>query len=176
MRNLFMNNPNATSEPLDIFMAIEACSPAQLKQQLIKSKQDRDNQQQQQQQIAQEQNEIAKQKMQEDTLWRKEEHYSTLESKEKIAYMQTFSRQDSNMGDSNGDSIADILQFEKLNTDKTNKQELIAIQKQRLELDKQKADNDMKKHKDNVSLQAEKTKMQAIKEKLKLKIAKVNPG
>lgn len=176
MQSVFMNNPNLTSDPMDIFTIIESSSPGEIKNQLIKSKQERDAQNQQVNDLKNKELEMKKEQAEKEDLWTREEHYSNLESKEKIAYMQTFSRQENNMGDSNGDGIADMLQFEKFASDVTHKQALLDIQNRRLELDNKKTDNDMKKHNDDISIQKEKNRMQLIKEKLKLKIAKVNPA
>lgn len=176
MRGVFMNNPNIATDPIDVFEVINADSPNDIKNQLLKSKATKDAMAEQQQGIQQQQIESAEKMKAEEMAWEREKHYSKLESDEKRAYMQSFSRQEDNMADTSGDAVPDILQFEKLAADKTHKQQVVDVQKERNTLERQKMDNDMKKHSDNVALQKQKAKVQEIKEKIKLQIAKVNPG
>ncbi len=176
MKNLFMTNPNVATDPLDLYAVINANAPVQMRQQFEKSKADRDAAAQREQQLKQQELEQFTQINQEKTLWEKEKHYTTLESNEKKAYIQSFGRQLDNMNDSNGDSISDILQYEKLNVDSAHKQQLLDIAKSKAELDKQKQADDMVKHKDDIDVKRKKLKLDELKERIKVKVARINPG
>lgn len=177
IKSLFMNNPNVTTNSLDIYTVIESKSPAVVKNQLGKSQQQKEKLEQQNIEMQKAATESAERTAQAALAWEKEKHYTKLHSEEKQEYIRTFGgKNGSPTDDSNSDGTFDILQYEKLNQDWAYKEKMLEITKQKSALESKKANDDMVKHKDNVNLQKMKIKSNELLGKLKLKIAKVNPG
>ena len=175
MQSMIMNNPNLTTDALDVYAIIETKSPAVVKQQLTKSKQEREALEQQKMQQQQEAIAANERMQQEQLAWEKEKHYTSLQSKEKQEYIRTFINQQNNM--KTGDNaVPDILEYEKLNADWAYKEKMLQVVKDKAALESQRRSDDMIKHKDNIDLAKKKLKSNEMLGKLKLKIAKVNPG
>lgn len=138
LRQLALTNNQSGASIMDLADIITINSPQEIKLQMKKGydiQQSRlDQQMQLEQQKLQQQKELSQAAEERQDI----RDQRQLESKEKIAYIQTFSRQDNNLSDSNGDNTPDVLEYEKLNESKninqTNSQ--LAKDKQLLDRDK----------------------------------------
>jgi hypothetical protein len=172
LRQLFMNNNTSGASPLDLATVITSNSPAEIKKQIRVSTDNMNKMREQQSQL--EQQKLDQERELFDKQQENENNQSELdrENKKEIAYINTFSRQDNNLQDSNLDDMPDLLEYDKfnetINTNRTKsqiEQDKLNFKKEEL-LHKNMIENrkiNQKQASDRNKLEIEKKKLQIVK-------------
>ena len=159
LKQLALSNNTTNATIVDLAEIITSNSPAQLKLKLKKSYDEQQAKIQQQFELEQQKLETTKELAALKEQKEDERLDKTLESKEKVAYITTFSRQQDNLKDENASGEPDILEYEKLGIKQREAESRAEAdrQKQSLERDKAIADKEYKMKK----LDLEKQKIDA---------------
>ncbi len=174
LRQLALTNNTSEASIVDLAAIVTMNSPREIKAQLEKSFKQQQQIQSTQSQQEQQKMEMAAQQAQAQRDFEANENQLDRESKERIAYINTFSRQDNNMVDTDSNQVPDMLEYNKF-------QETVSSNrnKDRLEARKQ-ALNERKQAASEIQSQKQnelKEKEMAAKERIeskKLQIAKTN--
>lgn len=174
LRQLAMNNNTSDATMLDLATIIRSNSPSEIVNHLRVAENRRNQMQKQQQQ--QEQKSIEQQRIlqQEQQQFEANENQLDRDMKLEIAYMQTFSRQDENLKDSNNDSTLDVLEYSKFALDNQNSQNSNALSQRKQQLDEVKEANKNKQFDAQMILKQKEMSNKLQIEKEKLKVAKEN--
>lgn len=114
LRQLFMTNNNIGASPVDLASVITSNSPAEIKAQLEVAMARNEQKYQEQMQLEQQKIETEKQIEQAKMEFEAAQNELDRENKREIAYISSFSRQDDNNADDDGNGIADVLEYDKL--------------------------------------------------------------
>jgi len=174
LRQLFLTNNTVGASPLDLATVIMSNSPAEIKNQLEVAMANNERKYQEQQQLEQQKiqtdKELAQEKMERDDNNKQLDR----ESKEKIAYMQTFNRQDDNLKDANSDQLADVLEYGKLSLEAEAGQSKLQLEKDKQTLEREKLIADKEAKSKELSLKQDELRVRERIEQQKVKVAKIN--
>jgi len=112
LQQMAMSAAGKTGQPADMADIIMGDTVNEIKRSLKSIQRKSEQAQQQAQQMEQQKIQAEQQAAAEELAWKKEEHYTSLESKERQVYMQTFARQQDNLKDNNANGEPDILEQE----------------------------------------------------------------
>lgn len=174
LRQLFMTNNNVGASPLDLATIITSNSPAEIKAQLemamARNEQKYQEEMQLEQQKIQVQKEIAQAKME----FEASENELDRENKREVAYITTFARQDDNLKDNNGDEIADIVEYDRMNLEAESTQLAAQTEKEKNELAREKLVAEKEAHVRELEFKQRELEVRERIEREKTKIAKIN--
>lgn len=174
MRQLFLTNNTVGATPLDLATVIMSNSPAEIKTQLEVAMANNEKKYQEQQALEQQKIQTDKELRQEEMEREDNNKQLDRESKEKIAYMQTFNRQDDNLKDNNADQMADVLEYGKLSLEAEAGQSKLQLEKDKQTLEREKliAEKDAKSK--ELALKQDELRVRERVEQQKVKVAKIN--
>lgn len=176
LRQIALTNNQSGATILDLADMVTMNSPQELRLQLEKSFNEQqakiDKQYELENQKIQQQGEIAKLKEERSDMRQDKE----LASKKEIAYINTFSRQDNNLGDSNGDQQPDILEYQKLSASKDAATNNLQLARDKQLLDKDKAIADKEINVQKLELARQKIDADLKIQQEKIQVAKVMKG
>lgn len=168
IRSMFMNNNNTEIAPPDLVTIITSNSPAEMKAELAKSYEQR--QQLEQQKLKQQQEQFQQQQA-----WTRESFYAKLDNEREVAYIRTFGGINASpTQDEDQDMIPDVLEYDKLNAKLTHDQANLDIQREKNRLTEKKMDSDDRNNAANRKLKEKELKNKLAIEKDKVEIARVN--
>jgi hypothetical protein len=174
IRNLFVNNNTTNASALDLVEIITSNSPAAIKAKLeevmIKQEQREGQMMEQQDKAIQQQGEIAK--LKEDRLDARNTENNV--TKKEVAYIQTFNKQPDNLRDTIGTEGPDLLEYDKLTTQKQNNNDKAAVQKESNSIKRQKIASDTATKNRELELKEQQLKQREKETKAKIRVAKVN--
>ncbi len=163
-----MTNNNTGASPVDMAVVITSNSPAEIRAQLEVAMARNEEKYQQQQQLQQQQIQGEAQQAQAKLDFEADQKERDRQSKEKIAYIQTFSRQPDNLKDENADQLPDVLEYDKLSMAAEAGQQKLQIERDKNTATKEKAVIDA-----NVRLADLKVRQQELKSREKIENQKV---
>lgn len=174
LRQLFLTNNTVGASPLDLATVIMSNTPSEIKTQLEVAMANNEKKYQQEQELEQQKIETEKQIKQADLEFEADQNQRDRESKEKIAYMQTFSRQDDNLKDTNQDEMADVLEYGKLSMEAESSLSKLQLEKDKQTLEREKlvAEKDAKLK--ELSFKQQELATREKIEQQKVKVAKIN--
>jgi hypothetical protein len=174
LRQLFMTNNNVGASPLDLATVIMSNSPAEIKAQLELAMARNEEKYQQQQQLEQQQIDQEKQ-LEEEKMDRDDANKEAdRQSKEKIAYINSFAHQKNNETDADGNGMADLLEYDRLSMDAEKSQSAQEIEREKIQVQRDKiiADKDAKDK--ELKMQENELQSRERVEQQKVKVAKIN--
>jgi hypothetical protein len=174
LRQLFMTNNNVGASPLDLATVITSNSPAEIKIQLETAMANNEKKYQEQMQMEQQKNETQKEIANAQMQFEAEQKQLDRENKLQIAYINSFSRQDDNDADQDGDGVPDLLEYDKLsvqaNADVAKQQ--LEREKQQMEREKFIIEKEMQLR--DLNLKQKELDVRQKIEQDKVKVAKIN--
>jgi hypothetical protein len=174
IRQLFMTNNNVGATPLDLANVITTNSPAEMKAMLemsaARNEQKYQEQMQMEQQKIQTEKEIAQAQMEFDAA----ENEKDRENKREVAYINSFARQDSNVGDSDADGIADIVEYDRMSLEAEGQQSQMQLEREKQQVEREKLilEKEMKLRELQFKQRELETRQKIEQEKVK--VAKIN--
>jgi len=174
LRQLFMSNNNTGASPVDLATVITSNSPAEIKAQLEVAMARNEQKYQQQMDMQQQQIQSEAQQKQADLAFQADENDKNRASKEKIAYIQTFSRQPDNLKDEDADQTPDILEYDKLSVAAEVGQQKLLLDREKNTIAREKAVIDAQMKTADLKVRQQELQSRERVENEKLKVAKIN--
>ena len=174
LKQLALNNNTTDATMLDLATIVRSNSPAEIVAKLRESDGKKEKMQENQMQQEQNAQQQAMQMKQLELQHISEEKEKDRQNRLQVAYMQTFSRQDNNLSDTNGDNVLDVLEYNKFLSSLKDSERENGIKERKQKLDEIKENNKQKQFNDKlISEERDRNNRLAI-EKEKLKQAKEN--
>lgn len=174
LRQMFLTNNNTGASPVDLATVITSNSPAEIKAQLEVAMARNEQKYEEQQQLQQQQIQAESDQKKAELDFQADQRERDRESKEKIAYIQTFSRQPDNLVDSDNDSQPDILEYDKMSLAADGVSQKLEIEREKNTINREKTLIDANSKLADLKVRQQELAARQKVEAEKVKVAKIN--